>query len=99
MTLRVEVCFALPAQQWQLPVELPDGATVLDAISASGILDHAPVPADWKDQLGIFAQRCGLSDPVANGDRVEIYRPLELDPMAARRERAATQLRRNHAKA
>ncbi len=88
-TIRVEVVFAEPRHQALLPVELPAGATVADAISASGIErrfpehDLAPLP------VGIWGRRTGRDQLLSDGDRVEIYRPLAADPREARRTLAA----------
>jgi len=72
-------------------VRLLPGATVADAISASGI---ALPPAGAQDgppriDAGVFGRPMRLDDPVCNGDRVELYRPLGVDPKEARRLRAA----------
>jgi putative ubiquitin-RnfH superfamily antitoxin RatB of RatAB toxin-antitoxin module len=79
--MRVEVVFALPSEARQVRLDLPDGATVRDALAASGL--------DVKtDAVGVFGKRVPLDHPLAEGDRVEIYRPLAMDPKEARRRRA-----------
>jgi putative ubiquitin-RnfH superfamily antitoxin RatB of RatAB toxin-antitoxin module len=64
-------------------VSLPAGATLRDAVMAAGfdlrIQNHT---------YGIFGKRVALDQPLAEGDRVEIYRPLAMDPKEARRLRA-----------
>ena len=60
-------------------LNLPAGATVRDALAASGLEGPA---------CGIFGKRVALDRKLAEGDRVEIYRPLALDPKEARRRRA-----------
>jgi len=62
-------------------VRLPAGATVRDAVAASGLA------VDWS-AVGIFGRRVAAEAPVSDGDRVEIYRPLVNDPKEARRRRA-----------
>lgn len=84
--MRVEVVYALAAAHDATVVELPQGATVRDAIAASGVA--ARHPGMDLSQLGIFGRRVGVEAPLADGDRVEIYRPLRLEPKDARRERA-----------
>ena len=84
--LSVEVVYALPAAQDAVTVRVAPGATVLEAIAASGILDRHP-ELDLK-RLGIFGRTVAPDTPVVHGDRVEIYRPLALDPKEARRRRA-----------
>ena len=79
--LRVEVVRALPERQDAVVVEMPPGATVADALRASGLAPEGPVEA------GRFGVRVGLDAPLEPGDRIEIYRPLRVDPKAARRDR------------
>ena len=45
--------------------------------------------------VGIWGRRCSLDQLVAEGDRVEIYRPLTIDPMEARRTRATLRRKQN----
>lgn len=79
MALRVEVVAARPDGAEIVEVRLPEGATVRDALVASGM--KAP-------QVGIFGKRVSLDARVSDGDRVELYRPLSVDPKEARRRRA-----------
>lgn len=84
-----EVCYAGPQGQFMLRVLLPVGATVADAIDASGIRERVAGLTIDDDHVGIFSRPVKLSTPLRGGDRVEIYRPLIVDPRQARRERAA----------
>lgn len=86
--MRIEVAYARTDVQVVERVELPRGATVLDAICASGLVTRFPEIDLASGGVGIFGTPAGLDDPVEEGDRVEIYRPLVADPKAARRERA-----------
>jgi putative ubiquitin-RnfH superfamily antitoxin RatB of RatAB toxin-antitoxin module len=88
----VEVVFARPGRQSLVEVYVGDGATVGEAIAASGI--DAAFPDVVLDELpvGIWGRLAERSTTVRFGDRIEIYRPLELDPKAARRELAAAGL-------
>ncbi len=86
---RAEVCYAGPEGQFLLAVELPAGATLRDAINASGILARVPDLVVDDRHVGVFSKPRPLSSTVAEGDRVEIYRPLKVDPREARRARAA----------
>jgi uncharacterized protein len=80
--MEVEVVEARPEGARVVRLKLPAGATVRDALAASEF--HLR-----KDQLlGIFGKRVALDQPLADGDRVEIYRPLVIDPKEARRRRA-----------
>lgn len=87
-SLRVELVYALPQEQTLLRLELAPGTTLREAITQCGILGRYPQldPATLK--AGIFGRVVALEQPLATGDRVEIYRPLQADPKAARRARA-----------
>lgn len=87
--LHVEVVFAYPQEQHLLAAEVEAGSTVEAAIRASGMLDKHPEIDLQTMRVGVFGKLCALEDPVRDGDRVEIYRPLKADPKQARRERAA----------
>lgn len=84
--MRVEVVYAFAEGHDATVVELPAGATVADALAASGVAGRHP-GLDLS-QLGIFGRRVRGDGRVADGDRVEIYRPLALDPKESRRQRA-----------
>ena len=86
--ITVEVVYATAGQQILRRVELTEGSTVMQAIDASGITGMLPDGAIDPRHLGVFARRVTLDQVVHNGDRIEIYRPLMLDPMEARRRRA-----------
>lgn len=86
-SLRIEVVYALLDRQSRVRLELPPGATVADALDA--VCDREPF-ADLELAalpVGIFGERVGRERALADYDRVEIYRPLLLDPVEARRRR------------
>lgn len=85
--IKVQVCYALPAEDMLAPVELPDGATLREAIDASGVLARFPAIDLARQKTGIFGKLAPLDAPLSDGDRVEIYRPLLVDPKAARQRR------------
>jgi putative ubiquitin-RnfH superfamily antitoxin RatB of RatAB toxin-antitoxin module len=87
-TLRCEVAYALPGRQSVVEVTLARGSTVADAVSASGLLSMHPELSREGLVLGIFGVPVAPERVVQDGDRVEIYRPLQVDPRTARRERA-----------
>lgn len=88
MAPRVEVVYALPGGEDTVSVALAPGATVRDAVRVSGVLGRHP-EIDLKSQaLGIHGRVVRADARLAEGDRVEIYRPLALDPKEARRRRA-----------
>ncbi len=88
-TIRVEVAFALPDEQQLVELEVSDGATVAEVIDASGIRDAFPQVDFDELKRGIWGRIVGDADRVRAGDRVEIYRPLVVEPREARRQRAA----------
>ena len=69
-------------------VTLQEGATVEEAIRASGLLELRTDIDLTKNKVGIYSRPAKLSDIVHDGDRVEIYRPLIADPKELRRQRA-----------
>lgn len=86
--LTVEVVYALPEKQYLQKVSLDEGATVEQAIIASGVMKLRPEIDLSSNKVGIWSRAVKLQDPVHDGDRVEIYRPLIADPKALRRQRA-----------
>lgn len=86
-SINIEVAFATPERQVVIPLQLTDGGSVELAITASGILEQFPDIDLNQQKVGIFGLICGLDRVLADGDRVEIYRPLKQNPMDARRGR------------
>ena len=86
--IKVEVIYALPDVQPLMQAQLQEGATVEDAIRASGVLEAFPEIDLAKNKVGIFSKLVKLDDVVRDKDRVEIYRPLIADPKEVRRKRA-----------
>src|SRR5256885_12607653 len=82
--LKVEVVCALPGREDSARVAVQSGATVRDVLAKSGLLHLV------RGKVGIFGKVVPEDTPVADGDRVEIYRPSAVDPTEARRSRAAT---------
>ena len=83
--LRIEVVRARPERQETVALELEQGATVRVALRAAGMPLDQPV--------GIYGRRVALDARLADGDRVEIYRPLRVEPKEARRRRALNRTR------
>lgn len=88
--MEVEVAYARPDKQQIVPVTVPEGTTALEAARLSGIVDVFPeLDLDATD-MGVFGKV--IKDPAAHelrqGDRVELYRPLKIDPKQARLNRA-----------
>ena len=93
--VRVTVVWCAPEVEDISAVTLPAGATVGDAIGAAGVLARRPEVAASPPDVGIWGRSCALTQPVQDGDRVEIYRPLTIDPKEARRVRAEVRRRRS----
>lgn len=83
--VEVEVVYARPGEQVALALRLPCGANVRDAIQASGLMGRLAELGS----VGIHGRIVALDTELECGDRVEIYRPLAVDPKLARRRRAA----------
>jgi len=86
--VNVEVAYAKPDEQVIVTLAMEQGATVEAAITASGLLELFPELVLSELNAGIFGVVCKLDQVVAEGDRIEIYRPLVHDPKEARRQRA-----------
>ncbi|MDP3535722.1 MAG: RnfH family protein [Halomonas sp.] len=92
----VEVAFGLPHKQRLVAVRVPQGTTARQAVALADLPSLFPeLPSTAFDQapLGIFgkALRQPEKEVLRAGDRVEVYRPLQVDPKAARLERAKRQ--------
>ncbi len=88
MSVRIEVVHALSEEQWVLPLELNEGATVEDAlVQAARDLVFGRFALDQLT-VGIWGEVVERNKPLSDGDRLELLRPLQIDPKTARRIRA-----------
>lgn len=87
-SLHVEIVYALPERVFRQHLRLPPGATVAAALSASTLADEYPQAIADKPRVGVFSRAATLQTVLRDGDRVEVYRPLAIDPKEARRRRA-----------
>lgn len=87
---RCIVAYATAEQQFLWPVELPAQASIVEALAAAR--RAAPdVPVPWEHAaVGIFGELRDRHDVPADGDRIELYRPLTEDPRVRRRRRLGT---------
>jgi uncharacterized protein len=86
--LTIDVCYPLPdGKSVSSTLELQDGATVREAVDASGILTRHPEIDLSVQKVGVFGRVQALDATLADHDRVEIYRPLKVDPKMARQRR------------
>lgn len=83
--MNVGVCYATPAKQVWLKIEVPDGSTVRDAIAQSGLLTQFPSIDLEVQKVGVFGRVTKLDALLKDGERVEIYRPITADPETVER--------------
>lgn len=95
MSMQVEVVFAQSDQAWVIPVTVPYPCSIETVIQSSGILQLCPEIDLSRNKVGIFGKIRPLNYPVQPKDRIEIYRPLCLDPKHNRALRAKKQ-KKNH---
>ena len=86
-TISVEVVWATPDCQDLVELQLRDGSDVEAAIERSGFYDRYPGQGLRSADVGIWGQVVPRTHRLSSGDRIEIYRPLLMDPREARRQR------------
>lgn len=86
--IRVEIVFATAEQQSLKSLQVAPGSTVQQVIDASGMARDFPAFELGALDVGIWGRSVARDTIVSDGDRVEIYRPLVMDPREARRLRA-----------
>ena len=83
--MQVGVAYSEHSQQIWMTIEVPDEASVMDAIERSGILKMFPHIDLDAQKVGIFGKVVKPQSPLRPGDRVEIYRPITCDPQTVPR--------------
>lgn len=83
--MQVGVAYSEHSQQIWMTIEVPDKASVMDAIERSGILKMFPHIDLDAQKVGIFGKVVKPQTPLRPGDRVEIYRPITCDPQTVPR--------------
>ncbi len=78
--MQIGVAYSEPGQQVWLNIEVPDQASVLEAIEKSGILKMFPHIDLAAQKVGVFGKLVKPEAKLRAGDRVEIYRPITCDP-------------------
>ncbi|TVQ43493.1 MAG: RnfH family protein [Gammaproteobacteria bacterium] len=86
--LTVEVVYATPERQTLIKLRLPSPVSAREAVLQSGLLARHPEIDLDQVPLGIFGEAVAPGQLLADGDRVELYRPLAIDPREARRQLA-----------
>ncbi len=85
----VELVYALPDRQWLVELEVDESATVREIVCSSNVANEFPQLDVQTSPLGIYSREVADTFIPAAGDRIEIYRPLEMNPREARRQLAA----------
>ena len=86
--LKIEIIYATLESQELIKIEVEQGSTIEQCIHISGVQKKFPEIDLNQMKVGIFSQVKPLNHQVAQGDRIEIYRPLIADPKAVRRKKA-----------
>ena len=84
---QIEIIYPLPNEQVLLTLMVDQTCTAAEAIEKSGILQQYPEIDLTTNQIGIFSRTIALSDTLREGDRIEIYRPLIVDPKEMRKRK------------
>jgi putative ubiquitin-RnfH superfamily antitoxin RatB of RatAB toxin-antitoxin module len=84
----VTVVYALRESATEVELALPEGATVAQALARSGLDELHPQADTAQCPVGIFGKAVERHAIVADGDRIEVYRPLQANPKELRRRRA-----------
>lgn len=90
-TIKLEVVYALPHKQRIVALEVEEGTTFIEAVKHSNIVEEFPEIDIDQAKMGLFGKAVAkpAEETVKEGDRIEIYRPLIIDPKQARLNRAA----------
>ena len=86
--IEIELVFASAGRQRLFSIQVDEGATVAELISQSGIDQDFPDESIDDLAVGIWGKLVGRDHIVRDGDRIELYRPLQIDPREARRQLA-----------
>lgn len=92
-TIRVMVAWATPTAHEVAALEVPAGTTVVEAVALSRIAERHGIDLA-SVRFGVFGQRRAPESLLEEGDRVELWRPLRVDPKEARRRRGEARSRR-----
>ena len=87
--LFIEVAYAKSEKQVIIPLQVAEGTLAKQAVEESGVLSRFPEIDLETAKIGVFGKACKLEKELQDGDRVEIYRPLLIDPKEQRRKKAA----------
>jgi putative ubiquitin-RnfH superfamily antitoxin RatB of RatAB toxin-antitoxin module len=85
--MNIGVCYAEAERQLWLRLEVPDDSTIGQAIELSGVLKQFPLIDLTTQKVGVFGKLAKLEAPIREGDRIEIYRKITVDPQQVQRRR------------
>ena len=91
--MRVELAYVEPAREVLIGFDARDRSTVLECVEQSGLFDLVPALRDARLGFAVFGRRVEPADVLSEGDRIEVLRPLEIDPKEARRLRVLRRAR------
>lgn len=94
--MNVAIVYCTTQAEHRIELEVPAGTTIGAAIEVAGLSDQEPMLQSGALKVGIWNRIARLEDLVREGDRIEIYRPLTVDPKEGRRLRS--ELRRKRGK-
>ncbi len=86
--INITVAYATVTRQLEIALQISESTTIAVAIQRSGIIEQFPEIKLSEAKIGVFSRRAQLDDLLHDGDRIEIYRPLIIDPKQARLLRA-----------
>lgn len=89
--MKIAIAYAVPGRQVLIAHNVPEGTTIQAAIESSGILEQLPQVDLQKNKVGIFGKAKPLDSVLAEGDRVEIYFPVTVDPKTLPKRKPAAE--------
>jgi putative ubiquitin-RnfH superfamily antitoxin RatB of RatAB toxin-antitoxin module len=90
--LRATVVFSpTPRQVVATTLQLVEPCTLLQALQQSGLLERFPALDSLQIMVGIWGRKAKFNQLLRDNDRIEVYRPLRVDPKVARRQRFVKQ--------
>ena len=89
--MKIAIAYAVPGRQVLIAHNVPEGTTIQAAIESSGILEQLPQVDLQKNKVGVFGKAKPLDSVLAEGDRIEIYFPVTVDPKTLPKRKPAAE--------
>jgi len=83
--MKISITYAEPTKQKWVELDVPEETTAEEAIKLSGFLEQFPEIDLSENKFGVFGKVVKPVQPLKEGDRVEIYRPITADPETVER--------------